>query len=140
MYNLILAAECLVAFSAIVGPPDLKTWVTGCLAFAAALLGSTVAGNFVSAALPVARDISKIGNSPSQTGIFVSFVMLLANVVLIGGSLAIAALAGVRWLQPVLLALLFAVHVVVYGMSLGPAAAMLERRKEALIEASRVPS
>ncbi len=104
------------------------------------LLAATTAGNFVSPALPVARDISKIGNLPSQTRIFVSFGMLIVNVIVIGGLVLIAALAGSPWLQSLLLMAYLFIQIAVYRTLLGPAAQLLERRKETLIEALKVPA
>lgn len=140
IFNLILAAEAVVAYAAIVGLPVVPVAISGCLAFAAGLLASTIAGNFVSPALPVARDISKIGNSPSQTGILVSFGMLIAIMLLIGGLALIAALAGSPWLQPVFILVLVAIEIAVYQAMLSPAAELLERRKETLVEAVQAPS
>ena len=104
------------------------------------LLAATTAGNFVSPVLPVARDISKIGNLPSQTRIFVSFGMLIVNVIVIGGLVLIAALAGSPWLQSLLLMAYLFIQIAVYRTLLGPAAQLLERRKETLIEALKVPA
>ncbi len=104
------------------------------------LLAATTAGNFVSPVLPVARDISKIGNSPSQTGILVSFGMLILNVIVIGGLVLIAALAGSPWLQSVLLMAYLIIQIAAYRALLSPAAQLLERRRETLIEALVAPA
>jgi len=138
LYNLILGVECAIFFCLVVGVPTPAALVSGCLAFAAALLAATMAGNFVSPAMPVPRDISKITNSPSQTGILASFAMFLVNTVLIGGLVAIPALLGAVWLQPILLAGLFAAEVFVYRIMLQPAAILLENRRESLVEALEV--
>jgi hypothetical protein len=138
LYNVILAFECAVSYSIVAGVPSPAILVGGFIAFAAALLSSTVAGNFVSPAVPVARDISKITNSPSQTGVLASFGMLLVNVVLIGGLLAISALLGAAWLVPVLLGLLLIVEITAYPVFLRPAARLLEQRREALVEAVQI--
>jgi len=139
-YNLLLALECVVSYAVVVGPPHPSVIISGCLAFAAALLASTTVGNFVSPALPVARDISKIGSTPSQTGVLVSFAMLLVNTCIIGGLLVLAAFGPTRWLQPAMLLLLMLVQVFVYRASLEPASRLFEDRREFLIEASRTPA
>ena len=134
IYNLILAVECLLSFGVVFGLPNLSVAISGCLAFAAALLASTTAGNFVSPALPVPRDLSKIGSSPSETGIMVSFGMLLANVILIGVPVVIASLAASPWLLPILLVVLLGIQVGAYRVLLAPASRLLEERKESLVE------
>jgi hypothetical protein len=139
-YNLILAVECFVCYAAVVGLPHLSVAISGCLAFAAGVLGSTIAGNFVSPALPVARDISKIGSSPSQIGVLVSFGVLIANVILIGGLVVMAELAPSPWVQPLLLMILVGLEVAAYRILLGPAARLLEERRESLVEAVQAPT
>jgi hypothetical protein len=138
LYNLILGVECVICFCLVAGVPSPAAFASGCFAFTAALLAATVAGNFVSPAMPVPRDISKITNSPSQTGILASFGILLANVVVIGGLVAIPALLGAVWLQPILLAGLVAAEVFVYRVMLQPAALLLQNRRESLVEALEV--
>jgi len=135
LYNVILVVECVVSYAVIFGLPRPSVAISGLLACAAALLVSTIAGNFISPVLPVARDISKIGSSPSQTGILVSFGILLANMIVIGGLVVIAALAAVPWLQPSLMLLLVLLMIVAYRISLAPAARLLESRRESLMEA-----
>jgi len=140
LYNVILVFECAIGYSIVAGVPRPTVLFGGFIAFAAALLSSTIAGNFVSAAVPVARDVSKITNSPSQTGVLASFGMLLVNVVLIGGLLAIAALLGAAWLGPVLFGVLLAVEIAAYPIFLRPAARLLQQRRESLIEAVQIAS
>ena len=140
LYNLILLVECVASYAAIVGLPGLATGLSGCFAFAAGLLSSTIAGNFVSPALPVGRNISKIGSSPSQTGVFISFAMLAANVVVIGGFVVIGAMTTSPWVQPVLLWILVVVLAAAYRTMLAPAARLLEDRRESLIEAVQSPA
>jgi hypothetical protein len=104
------------------------------------VLGSTIAGNFVSPALPVARDISKIGSSPSQIGVLVSFGVLLANVILIGGLVVMAELAPSPWVQPLLLMILVGLEAAAYRILLGPAARLLEERRESVVETVQAPT
>jgi len=138
LYNVILAFECAISYSIAAGVPSPAILLSGFFAFAISLLSSTIAGNFVSPAVPVARDISKITNSPSQTGVLASFGMLLVNVVLIGGLMAIPALMGAAWLGPFLLAVLLAVVITAYRVFLRPAARLLEQRRESLVEAVQI--
>ncbi len=140
IYNLILALECLISFAVVIGLPSPSVALSGCLAFATSLLASTVAGNFVSPAVPVARDLSKIGSSPSQTGILVSFGLLLANLVLIGGVVVIAALAATPWLLPILLSALLGLEVLAYRTLLPPAGRLLDERRESLVAAVQSPT
>jgi hypothetical protein len=83
----------------------------------------------------VARSISKISSSPSQTGVVVSFGMLLVSSLLVGGLVVVGSLADAAWLQPMLLLLLVAVNVAAYTVFLTPAARLLESRRESLVEA-----
>ena len=138
IYNGILGLECLVTFGLVVGLPTPATGLSGLLVFAAALLGSTVAGNFISAAFPVARDPSKFNSSPSQTGMAVAFGMLVVTALLVGGLVAIPALLGASWLQPLLLAALVAVEVVIYRVMLRPVACLMADRRERLVEALQI--
>jgi hypothetical protein len=135
LYNVILAFECAISYCVVAGVPRPTILLSGVIAYTIALLSSTIAGNFISVSMPVARDISKITNSPSQTGVLASFGMLLVNAILIGGLMAIPALLGVAWLCPVLLGALLVVEITAYRVFLHPAARLLLERREALIGA-----
>jgi hypothetical protein len=138
IYNLILGLECVITFSLVVGLPSLWALVSGCLAFIAALLATTTVGNFVSIAMPVPRDISKVTNSPSQTGILLSLGMLVFNAVLIGGLVAIPALLGLTWLPFVLLSAAVLLELFLYKNLLGRTGRLLLDRRDRLIEALQV--
>jgi hypothetical protein len=138
MYTSILGVECALCYFVVVGKPALSAVVSGGLAFFAALVTPTMIGNFISVAMPVPRDSAKITNSPSQTAILVSFGVLLLNVVLVGGLVAIPALLGFVWLQPIFLAVLLAVEVLFYRVLLRVAGRLLEDRREELVEALQV--
>jgi hypothetical protein len=138
LFNLILMFECIASYFVIIGPPHPSAFLSGCMGFAAALLAATTAGNFVSPALPVARDISKVTNSPSQTGILVSLGMLVVIATLIGGLAAIGAMSTTPWLLPLLLAVLVALLGFGYRWLLGPASRLLEERRESLVEAVQI--
>ena len=88
--------------------------------------------------MPVPLDSAFISNSPSQTAILVSFGVLLFNVALVGGLVAIPALLGTVWMQPIFLAVLLAVEVVIYKILLRAAGRLLEDRREELVEALQV--
>jgi hypothetical protein len=138
MYTSILGVECALCFFVVVGKPAPSAVVSGGLAFFAALVTPTMIGNFISVTMPVPRDSSKITNSPSQTAILVSFGVLLFNGVVVGGLVAIPALLGFVWLQPIFLAILLAVEVVFYRVLLRAAGRLLEDRREELVEALQV--
>jgi len=135
LYNVILVSECAICYCIVAGTPSPTILLSGVIAFVAGLLSSTIVGNFVSPSVPVARDISKISNSPSQTGALASFGMLLVNVVLIGSLMAIPALLGAAWLCPILLGVLLAIVITAYRVFLRPAARLLQQRRESLVEA-----
>ncbi len=138
--NGVFAAECALSFAFIVGVPVARTLVNGLLVFAVSLLASTVVGNFVSLAFPVARDPSKFVGSPSQTGVIASFGMLGVNAVSIGALVTVPTLLGVGWIQPLLLGALLAILVAAYRALLGPAGRMMAGRREHLVEALQVAS
>ena len=136
LYNLILFVLCVVTFCAVAGVPSLEVFVTGVLAYVASLVNFTTAGNLVSASFPVARDISKISNSPSQTGVLSSFALLAVNLVLIGAPVFAASFMGVGWMRPFILAVLIAVELCLYRMMLPVASRLVEERCEFLVEAA----
>jgi cobalamin biosynthesis protein CobD/CbiB len=108
--------------------------------YAGAILIFTSFGNFLSILFPVRRDMSKIGNSPSQIVILASFVTLAATVLLIGPFLSVPMLLGWSALQPVLLAALLAAVIGVYTVTLRPASRLLGHRRERIIEALKSAS
>jgi hypothetical protein len=138
VYDIVLGAEGVVAFSLISGVPPTPALIGGCLAFVAAVLAATVVGNFLSPTMPIPRDISSITNSPSQTAVLANFGVLVVCALVIGGAMTIPALLGAMWLGPVLVALLTLVAAALYSMTLRPAGQLLEARREALVKALQV--
>jgi hypothetical protein len=112
--------------------------IGGCLAFVAAVVASTIVGNFLSPTVPVPRDISSITNSPSQTGVLANFGVLIAGALVIGGSMTIPALLGAAWAGPLVLLLLVAGEIALYVVMLRPAGRLLQVRRESLVEALQV--
>lgn len=135
IYNVILGAEGVVFFVVVSGVPPTTGLICGSLAFVASVLSATIVGNFLSPVMPVPRDISSVTNSPSQTAVLATFGVLIGNALLIGGSVAIPALLGARWLGPILLVLLIGAEIALYGAMLRPAGKLLYSRRESLIEA-----
>ncbi len=135
IYDLLLAVECALVLVVTVGVPGWGAAASGCLAFAASVVACTTVGNFVSPTVPVARSISSIGNSPSQTGVALSFATVLLVTALVGGMLLAASSTGQPWLAPGLLLLLLAAQAGLYRALLEPAARLLEARRESLLEA-----
>lgn len=136
LYNLILAVLCVVTFCVVAGPPSGLVFATGALAYVASLVSFTTAGNFVSPAFPVARDIAKISNSPSQTGVLVSFALLAVNLVLIGVPVLVTSMMGAEWAQPLVLVVLIAAEFGIYRLMLPAAARLVEERRESLVDAA----
>jgi hypothetical protein len=135
IYDIVLGAEGVIAFCLISGVPPAPALIGGCLAFVAAVVAATVVGNFLSPTMPVPRDISSITNSPSQTAVLANFGVLIACVLVIGGSMTIPALFGAIWLGPVLLALLILAEIVVYSLILPRFGELFYSRREAIVEA-----
>jgi hypothetical protein len=138
LYNVILGLEGVIAFCLISGFPPTFALIGGCLAFVAALGFATIVGNFLSPAVPVPRDISSITNSPSQTAVLATFGLLIANAIIIGGSISIPTIVGAAWLGPLILILLISIEIVLYMTFLRPAGRYLEKRRESLVEALQV--
>jgi len=63
--------------------------------------------------------------------------VLIGNALVIGGSVAIPALFGARWLGPLVLVLLIIAEIAIYRVLLRPAGQLLDSRRESLIEALR---
>ncbi len=138
LYNAIIAAECVIVFVLVAGSPGVAMIMSGWLTFAAALLAATLTGNFISAAFPVSRDISRVANSPSQIGFLASLVVLATIASMIGGLAAIASLTGSLWVLPILLTALLTAEIGVYVALLGTAARFLAGRRERLVRAAQV--
>jgi hypothetical protein len=135
VYSIILGVEGVIFFVLVSGMPPATSLIGGCLAFVASVLLATIVGNYLSPVMPVPRDISSITNSPSQTAILATFGVLICNALVIGALMAVPALLGVRWLGPLLLVLLIAAEIVLYGLMLRSAGRLLDARRESLIEA-----
>ena len=135
IYDFLLGAEGVIAFCLISGVPPAPALIGGCLAFVASVGTATLVGNFLSPIMPVARDISSINSSPSQTAVLANFGVLIVSVLVIGASITIPALLGVKWLGPLLVALLIVAEIVLYSMMLRPAGRLLHARRESLVEA-----
>ncbi len=138
IYNIVLGVEGVFSFVLMSGVPPATALIGGCLAFVASFLSATIVGNFLSPVMPVRRDISSLTNSPSQTAVLATFGVLIGNALVIGGSVAIPALLGARWLGPLLLVLLIVAEIAFYRVMLGPAGQLLDSRRESLIEALQV--
>ena len=65
----------------------------------------------------------------------VPFGVLIANALVIGGSLTIPALLGAMWFGPLLVALLIVAEIALYSAMLQSAGRLLQNRREALVEA-----
>jgi hypothetical protein len=134
-YNIILGVEGVIFFVLVSGTPPASALIGGSLAFVASILLATIVGNFLSPVMPVPRDISSVTNSPSQTAVLATFGVLIGNALLIGGLMAITAILGVKWLGPLLLAMLIAGEIFLYALMLRSAGQLLDSRRESLIEA-----
>jgi hypothetical protein len=138
LFSLVLLVECVITWLMVAGSPGLTAIVSGGLVFTTGILVYTIAGNFVSTMFPVKRDPAGMNSSPSQVAVVVMFVGVLVNATIISAVLLAAGLLGSGQLQALLLAVLGAVVATVYWLLLGPAARLLEVRKESLIETLRV--
>ncbi len=137
IYNLALFCLCLVGWSTFVAVPDALTLVSCVFLFGNAFLIFAAAGNLVSVLFPVARDISSMNSSPSQTGTLFAFLSVIATGAVLSLTMTIPALMGRLHLQPVFLAGLLAVELLVYFPLLRLSARLLDDRREGLMETLR---
>jgi hypothetical protein len=117
-YDGLLFLLVIVTWSVTKGIPSGMTLLTSFVFYAVAVLSLTSIGNFLSIAYPVAKDISARDSSISQTGLLISFAGLAVVAAVNWVLLIVPVLLGLPALQPLLLAALFAVHVVVYRRTL----------------------
>ncbi len=131
----VLLAESLIVWVLAARMPSASVLAVAILIFACGLLTLTAAGNFVSVLWPVRRPISAVASSPSQVAMVVLLAVTVANVIVMGGLLVVvASLAGAR-LQPLVMAILFALVVAGYTLLLRPAVDLLRWRRETLVAA-----
>jgi hypothetical protein len=131
----VLFLECLLSWTITVGVPDISVAITGGFGFASYLVGLTIVGNVVSVLFPVRRSISKVANSPSQVAMLSMFGVIAVNAVVIGILLMFATMIGGAKLQPLATALYLIALTALYAALLGPAAALLQERREQLMSA-----
>jgi hypothetical protein len=139
LFNGVLYVLILATWSFVVGPPDPLTLVTSLLLFAASQLFFTSWGNVVSVVFPLPRKVSALANAPSQVAVLLSILALALMVLLIGPLLSLPELLGLRWLQPVALAVLLAILAAVHAFSLRVAADLLAERKDRFLETLKTP-
>ncbi len=121
------------------GVPDPLTLVSSLLTFACCIVAFTTVGNFTSIFFPVPRDSSSMMNSPSGAAILLSLVALIVVAGLIGVVVFAPVSLGYPLLQPVVVGGLLAVLLALYRRSLKPAARLMRRRAESIVETLRAP-
>jgi len=137
LHNLVLFCVCVLIWSFFVRFPDVLTLVTCLIFFGNVFLMFIMVGNFVSIAFPVARDIASQKSQPSETGMLFSFLSMIGIGLVLALTMAIPAFAGFLYLQPVFLAGLLGVVLLLYFRLLHLAARLLEERREVVMETLR---
>jgi ABC-2 type transport system permease protein len=135
LYGAVLLVEALCGWAVVRGLPRPLTLLGAALAYALSLVAVTTVGNFTSVLFPVGRSPGALGNSPSQVALLATFAVLAVDAVAVGAVLVVAARLGAPWLEVAALAALLAAVSLAYWLLLGPAARLLERRREALVAA-----
>ena len=133
IYNVILLAVCMVAWIVLTGFPTPLTLLSALLIFVVSCIGFAGAGNFVSFAFPVARDISSMKNKPSQAAILLSMLTILGLGVANFLFLTLPILLGVPGGPLPFLVVLLVITVAAYRLALPPAARYLAKRKDAIL-------
>jgi ABC-2 type transport system permease protein len=134
-YNGVLFVLAVTTWSVVKGMPGGMTLLTGFVFYAVAVLSFTSIGNFLSIAFPVPKDVSARDSSISQTGLLISFAGLAVVAAVVWAFLTIPVLIGWPALQPLSLAALFAVQVVVYRRTLRLAERSFMNNREKIITA-----
>lgn len=117
-YNGVLFLLVIATWSVVKGMPGGMTLLTGFIFYAVVVLSFTSIGNFLSITFPVPKDISTRDSSISQTGLLISLAGLVVVAAVTWVFLTVPVLIGMPALQPLFLAVLFAVQVVVYKRTL----------------------
>jgi len=127
----------ITTWSAFKGIPDLWTLTSSLLTFACCVVAFTTVGNFNSILFPVARDCSSITNSPSTSAVLIGLGTLVIAMGAIGGVVVAPVALGYPGFQPLILAMLLGLLLLVYGFSLSRAAALMAYRAEKMVDKLR---
>jgi hypothetical protein len=134
-YYGVLFLLVVATWSVVKGMPGGMTLLTGFVFYAVVVLSFTSIGNFLSIAFPVPKDVSGRDSSISQTGLLISFVGLVVVAAVTWVFLAVPVLIGMAALQPLFLAVLFVVQVVVYKRTLPLVECSFMAKREKVISA-----
>ena len=139
LYQSLIVAACLMTWSILVAVPPPRVLLLCALIHAIGALVYAMLGNLLSTVSPVRRDISSMHNTPSNTALLVSFFFMGGLGLNIGACLLLPIKlspdAPKLYLQPLSLVVMLAGLVVLYRLSLGPAARLLSKRREHVIDA-----
>jgi ABC-2 type transport system permease protein len=128
----------VLIWSAFRGVPDVLTLTSSLLMFACCTVAFTTVGNFNSILFPVARDCSSITNSPSSLAVLVGLGTLAIAVGAIGAVVVAPVALGYPAFQPLIVAMLLGLLLLVYRFSLPRAAALMAYRAEKMVDKLRV--
>ena len=130
-------ALAISTWSVFRGIPDLLTLTSSLLMFACCIVAFTTVGNFNSILFPVARDCSSITNSPSAPAVLIGLGTLVVAVGAISVVVVAPVALGYPLLQPLIVALLLTLLLLVYRFSLSRAAALMAYRAESMVDKLR---
>jgi len=128
----------ILVWSAFKGVPDVLTLASGLLMFACCTVAFTTVGNFNSILFPVARDCSSITNSPSTSAVLIGLGTLVIAMGTIGAVVIAPVALGYPAFQPLIVAMLLGLLLLVYRFSLSRAAALMAYRAEKIVDKLRV--
>ncbi len=127
----------VLTWSIFKGIPDLLTLTSSLLMFASCIVAFTTVGNFNSILFPVARSCSSITNSPSPVAVLIGLFTLAVAVGGIGVVVVAPVALGYPLMQPLVVALLLGLLLLVYRFSLPYAAALMAYRAEMIVDKLR---
>ena len=128
----------ILIWSALKGVPDVLTLASSLLMFACCTVAFTIVGNFNSILFPVARDCSSITNSPSTSAVLIGLGTLVIAMGAIGAVVITPVALGYPAFQPLIVAMLLGLLLLVYRFSLARAAALMAYRAEKMVGKLRV--
>ncbi len=137
VFNAALFIISMATWFAVAPLPSPGTLANGVLIFASALLLLAMGGNLVSIYYPVARNPAAFMASPSQMGILMGMLSMLASVLLCGLTLLLSALFGLAAWQPLFMTLLLCVLAIIHFRLLGVIARIWAGRGEEFLQAVR---
>ena len=136
IYTAVLTTLSLGAYVLFAGSPGIHTLLNGVLLFGLLMITFAAGGNITSVMVPRRRDISALTkNAATGAGLIVMLSSLAGVFIVCSALVLVTSFLGIVSLLPVFLFLLLFPAAAVYGVLLKHTAALMEDRREKLINA-----